>query len=80
MTWPDCWNDSERSVGASTLPVDVTLDNTTLRLAVASVCVVDAELVVECTVKYVPTATAITTTHEKPVQEQPFTHDTSSIL
>ena len=51
MTSPDCWNESERSVGASTLPVDVTLDNTTPRLTAASVCVVDAELEDECTVK-----------------------------
>ena len=46
--------------------MEVTLDNTTLRLAVTSVVVVDAELLVECTVKYVPTATAITTTTRNP--------------
>ena len=80
MTWPDCWNDSERSVGASTLPVEVTLDSTTPRLAVASVCVVDAELERRVHREVRPDRGRDHDEREKPVQEQPFAHVTSPVL
>ena len=37
MTFPLCWNDRPRSVVASTLPVDETVESTTPRLAVTTV-------------------------------------------
>ncbi len=44
VTLPDCWNDSDRLVGASTFPVEVTLSRTVPFFAVASVSVVADEL------------------------------------
>src|SRR5579862_7312515 len=72
VTSPDCWNESERSFGASTLPVDVTLSSTLPRLAADSVWVVAAELLLEWTVAYAPPAIAITTTTRKPLSSIRF--------